>query len=124
MPTYLKNHGHEFMIPSFSDEDFDDSVFIAGSTVSDKVPGNWQQVASVGIDAILTHYPLWLRATLKKPTPDQATVPAPAKARLFAKRSRYLLPGINVAKRFAGGLKSRRMLTSCPLLNKSTSCWN
>ncbi len=41
-------------------------AFIAGSTVSGKVPKNWQSAASVGIDAILTDYPLALRATLKQ----------------------------------------------------------
>jgi len=40
-------------------------VFIAGSTVSGKVPENWQHAASVGIDAVLTDYPLILRTTLR-----------------------------------------------------------
>ncbi|WP_144983214.1 glycerophosphodiester phosphodiesterase [Gimesia aquarii] len=41
-------------------------AFIAGATVSGKVPKNWQDAASAGIDAILTDYPLALRATLKQ----------------------------------------------------------
>ncbi len=41
-------------------------VFIAGSTVSGKVPKNWRHAANVGIDGILTDYPLELRATLRK----------------------------------------------------------
>lgn len=40
-------------------------VFIAGSTVSGNVPKNWQHAADVGIDAILTDYPLMLRTSLK-----------------------------------------------------------
>jgi len=41
-------------------------VFIAGSTVSGDVPENWQHCANVGIDAILTDYPLLLRTTLRE----------------------------------------------------------
>lgn len=40
--------------------------FIAGKTVSDNVPDNWKQVVEVGIDGILTDYPLELRAMLRK----------------------------------------------------------
>jgi glycerophosphoryl diester phosphodiesterase len=40
--------------------------FIAGTTVSGNVPDNWQQAADVGIDGILTDYPLELRAMLRK----------------------------------------------------------
>ena len=40
-------------------------VFIAGSTVSGNVPENWQHAADLGIDAILTDYPLILRTTLR-----------------------------------------------------------
>ena len=40
--------------------------FIAGSTVSGNVPGNWRQATDVGIDGILTDYPLELRALLRK----------------------------------------------------------
>ncbi len=36
--------------------------FIAGSSVSGNVPQNWQQATAAGIDAILTDYPLALRA--------------------------------------------------------------
>jgi len=39
--------------------------FIAGATVSGNVPDNWRQAAAVGIDGILTNYPLELRTTLK-----------------------------------------------------------
>ena len=41
-------------------------VFIAGATVSGNVPGNWQHATNVGLDAILTDYPLLLRATLSE----------------------------------------------------------
>ncbi|MBP86372.1 MAG: hypothetical protein CMJ64_06615 [Planctomycetaceae bacterium] len=41
-------------------------VFIAGSTVSGKLPKNWQHTARAGIDAILTDYPLELRMTLRQ----------------------------------------------------------
>ncbi len=41
-------------------------AFIAGSTVSGNVPDNWQYAADVGIDAILTDYPLELRTTLRQ----------------------------------------------------------
>ena len=40
--------------------------FIAGTTVSGNVPDNWRQAVDVGIDGILTNYPLELRAMLKK----------------------------------------------------------
>lgn len=40
-------------------------AFIAGSTVSGHVPANWRKVSGVGIDAVLTDYPLELRRTLK-----------------------------------------------------------
>jgi len=40
--------------------------FIAGTTVSGDVPDKWQQAADVGIDGILTDYPLELRAMLRK----------------------------------------------------------
>ena len=39
--------------------------FIAGTTVSGNVPENWREAADVGIDGILTNYPLELRAMLK-----------------------------------------------------------
>lgn len=41
-------------------------VFIAGSTVSGNVPTNWKHAANVGIDGILTDYPLELRTTLRQ----------------------------------------------------------
>ena len=40
--------------------------FIAGTTVSGNLPDNWQQAAEVGIDGILTDFPLELRVTLRK----------------------------------------------------------
>jgi glycerophosphoryl diester phosphodiesterase len=40
-------------------------AFIAGLTVSGNVPKNWQNAAAVGIDGILTDYPLELRSTLR-----------------------------------------------------------
>jgi len=40
--------------------------FIAGTTVSRNVPDNWRQAAEVGIDGILTDFPLELRAMLRK----------------------------------------------------------
>ncbi|MGE0606432.1 MAG: glycerophosphodiester phosphodiesterase [Pirellulales bacterium] len=40
--------------------------FIAGTTVGGNVPENWRQAAQVGIDGILTDYPLELRAMLSK----------------------------------------------------------
>ena len=41
-------------------------VFIAGPTVSGSVPENWRHAADVGIDAVLTDYPLELRATFRR----------------------------------------------------------
>lgn len=41
-------------------------AFIAGVTVSGNVPDNWQQAVDVGIDGILTDYPLELAAMLRK----------------------------------------------------------
>ncbi len=41
-------------------------AFIAGATVSGNVPRNWLHADKVGIDAILTDYPLELRAVLKQ----------------------------------------------------------
>lgn len=40
-------------------------VFIAGVTVSGPVPDNWHHAAQVGIDGILTDYPLELRSALR-----------------------------------------------------------
>lgn len=39
--------------------------FIAGTTVSGKVPDNWRQAARLGINGILTDFPLELRAMLR-----------------------------------------------------------
>lgn len=41
-------------------------VFIAGSKVSGNLPKNWQHVTDVGVDGVLTDYPLNLRLSLKK----------------------------------------------------------
>ena len=41
-------------------------AFIAGLTVSGNVPENWRLAAKVGMDAILTDYPLELRTTLRQ----------------------------------------------------------
>lgn len=41
-------------------------AFIAGATVGGTVPENWRQAAEVGIDGILTDYPLELRMTLRQ----------------------------------------------------------
>lgn len=40
-------------------------VFIAGSTVSGNAPENWKHASSIGIDAILTDYPLILGTSLR-----------------------------------------------------------
>ena len=44
----------------------DKRVFIAGATVSGNLPDNWRYAAEVGIDAILTDFPLELRATHRR----------------------------------------------------------
>ena len=41
-------------------------TFIAGVSVSGNVPTNWRLASAAGIDAILTDYPLELRATLRE----------------------------------------------------------
>jgi glycerophosphoryl diester phosphodiesterase len=46
-------------------------AFIAGLTVSGNVPDNWRRTADVGIDAVLTDYPLELRATLRRAAAPQ-----------------------------------------------------
>lgn len=43
-------------------------VFIAGPTVSGNVPKNWRHAAEVGIDAILTDFPLELDETFRQST--------------------------------------------------------
>lgn len=40
-------------------------AFIAGPTVAGNVPKNWQQAAGVEVDAVLTDYPLEMRAALR-----------------------------------------------------------
>lgn len=47
-------------------------VFIAGATVSGREVDNWQHAVAVGIDAILTDYPLELRALLRQNAPKSA----------------------------------------------------
>jgi glycerophosphoryl diester phosphodiesterase len=51
-------------------------VFIAGSTVGGNVPSNWKYATNVGIDAILTDYPLLLRGTVRdlRAESDQAAM--------------------------------------------------
>jgi glycerophosphoryl diester phosphodiesterase len=39
--------------------------FIAGTAVSGRVPANWRRAAAVGLDGVLTDYPLDLRAELR-----------------------------------------------------------
>ncbi|QDU28284.1 Glycerophosphoryl diester phosphodiesterase [Anatilimnocola aggregata] len=41
-------------------------AFIAGTTVSGNLPDNWQRAADVGMDGILTDYPLELRAAIRR----------------------------------------------------------
>lgn len=41
-------------------------AFIAGATVSGHLPDNWRHAAEVGIDGILTDYPLELRAMIRQ----------------------------------------------------------
>lgn len=41
-------------------------TFIAGTTVSGNIPDNWRQAANLGIDGILTDFPLELRTILRK----------------------------------------------------------
>jgi glycerophosphoryl diester phosphodiesterase len=41
-------------------------AFIAGQTVSGNVPENWLQAADVGVDAVLTDYPLELRSAFRR----------------------------------------------------------
>jgi glycerophosphoryl diester phosphodiesterase len=47
-------------------------IFIAGPLVSENLPGNWRQATDVGVDAVLTDYPLEMREVLQtvkeKPT--------------------------------------------------------
>ena len=48
-------------------------AFIAGATVSGNAPANWRHVAGVGIDAVLTDYPLELPSVLT----DEKSTDAP-----------------------------------------------
>lgn len=41
-------------------------IFIAGETVAGNLPENWQHAATVGIDAILTDYPLEMRTAFRR----------------------------------------------------------
>ena len=41
-------------------------AFIAGATVSGNMPKNWQHCTDVGLDGILTDYPLELRTTIRQ----------------------------------------------------------
>jgi len=41
-------------------------AFIAGPTVAGNLPANWRQAVTVGIDAVLTDYPLELRTALQR----------------------------------------------------------
>lgn len=43
-------------------------AFIAGVTVAGQQPDNWRAASVAGIDAVLTDYPLELRAALRAPT--------------------------------------------------------
>lgn len=45
-------------------------AFIAGSTVSGNLPDNWRKAANVGLDAVLTDYPLEMRTTRQKEPPN------------------------------------------------------
>ncbi len=52
-------------------------AFIAGVTVGGNVPENWRQAAGLGVDGILTDYPLELRTTLRQvqaAMPDEKAV--------------------------------------------------
>ncbi|HRA90211.1 MAG TPA: glycerophosphodiester phosphodiesterase family protein [Planctomycetaceae bacterium] len=45
--------------------------FIAGATVSGNVPENWQHAVDVGMDGILTDYPLELAVVLRHPSQNR-----------------------------------------------------
>lgn len=47
------------------------TAFIAGATVSGRLPENWQHAVDVGIDGILTDYPLELAAMLRHQAEQQ-----------------------------------------------------
>lgn len=46
-------------------------TFIAGTTVSGRLPDHWRRAADAGIDAILTDYPLDLRTILREDAADR-----------------------------------------------------
>ena len=48
-------------------------AFIAGTTVSGKSPKNWQQCINVGMDSLLTDYPLDLRAIVRQKNSQEMT---------------------------------------------------
>lgn len=50
-------------------------AFIAGATISGNLPENWQRASKVGIDGILTDYPLDLRHSLKQAATDHGVTP-------------------------------------------------
>ena len=50
-------------------------AFIAGPTVAGDLPDNWRHAAEVGIDGILTDYPLNLRHSLKQAATDHGATP-------------------------------------------------
>lgn len=66
--------------------------FIAGPTVAGNVPENWQHAANARMDAILTDYPLELRAAIRGIQPDNLAAQVPVEARLITKRKKYILP--------------------------------
>lgn len=82
--------------------------FIAGPTVSGDLPENWRYAADVGIDGILTDYPLKLRTTLRGTQPDRAAAQAPVEARLIAKRTKYILPKERHGKAFRKRIEEER----------------
>ncbi len=49
-------------------------AFIAGSTVSGNLPDNWRRAAQLGLNAILTDYPLELRACLQEAEAKPETI--------------------------------------------------
>ncbi len=57
---------HTYRIPALATS-ASKRVFIAGPTVAGLLADNWLHAAKVGIDAILTDYPLELRSSLQQP---------------------------------------------------------
>ena len=58
----------DYRIENLTDRPLKVKTEWAGPTVGGDVPGNWRHAADVGIDAILTDYPLEMRTTLGRPT--------------------------------------------------------